>query len=422
MLVQSTVALALVSSLISGAQALHQAAPAAHRLVARQETAATSTAHHATSTAAETSSTTRAAAASSTVTSIATSRKVAENAAVSALPLTQYTYAWDERPYQVNPYKSTRGPQTGFNICNSTTAGDGSLCQTLVANNMSDFCLWGAPGTGSELETIGDVEAATVAYCTTDKWGARVLKAGAITGLQILRSEYYIQLTGFIDQTALHLQADDSGGELDPHGADLLGNPLGGLVYSNGLPGGDNSTLQQVIEWNNFIGGGIFCLKLCSEKQPAGTNYCENTSDRMGCSYNMPASYKDGEFTDCDSELQDVVGVYTGTDGKVSTYSQPPEGTAPNPPYTPKIPKTSNCKTYASTELFAAATTSAASSASSGSKASGSGAKTTGSAAAASASTKSDSAESAATGGGFALFGAATAFLAVLAGGLAVLA
>lgn len=67
----------------------------------------------------------------------------------------------------------------------------------------------------------------------------------------------------------------------------------------------------------------------------------------------MPAAYRDGEFSVCDSELQDLVGVYT-EDGQVKTYTQEPEGTVPNPPYTPRVPKSSNCKTYASTELWAA--------------------------------------------------------------------
>lgn len=35
----------------------------------------------------------------------------------------------------------------------------------------------------------------------------------------------------------------------------------------------------------------------------------------------MPASYVDKEFSVCDSELQDVVGVYTGTDGKSASRS-----------------------------------------------------------------------------------------------------
>lgn len=36
---------------------------------------------------------------------------------------------WSVQPYQVNPYEYLRGPQTGYNICNSTTAGDNSECQ-----------------------------------------------------------------------------------------------------------------------------------------------------------------------------------------------------------------------------------------------------------------------------------------------------
>ena len=44
--------------------------------------------------------------------------------------------------------------------------------------------------------------------------------------------------------------ANDSGGELDPHGADLRGNPLGGLVYSNAWSGENLTDYQQVIEWH----------------------------------------------------------------------------------------------------------------------------------------------------------------------------
>lgn len=112
------------------------------------------------------------------------------------------------------------------------------------------FCLWGAPGTTPN-QTIGDVEAAVVAYCTKSGHGARILPAGAITGLQVLKTSAYTQWTGYINQTALNLMEDDSGGELDPHGADevsflslglnllgadsslcqlKLGNPLGTLT------------------------------------------------------------------------------------------------------------------------------------------------------------------------------------------------
>ncbi|GAA6012952.1 hypothetical protein JCM10207_008393 [Rhodosporidiobolus poonsookiae] len=319
--------------------------------------------------------------------------QAAKRAESSALPLTEYTYAYSEVPYQVNPYNSGRGPQSGYNQCNSTTGGDDSQCQTLRADNMSDFCLWGSP---TKDGTIGDIEASVVAYCTTDKFGARVIPDGAITGLQVLHTSAYIQWTGLIDMTALGLTADDTGGELDPHGADLAGNPLGGLVYSTGLPSGDNTTVTQVIEWNNFVGSGAFCLKLCDPKVTS-PNYCENKFDLLGCSYNMPASYKDQEFSECDAELQDVVGTYTGSDGQTSTWSQPSSLPATSTlPWTPRVPSSSNCRTYSSTELFAQiadllmiqATSSGASS--SGSK-SGSGTGTSAAAAAQTGNTNSSS-------------------------------
>nr|WAS30620.1 hypothetical protein [Rhodosporidiobolus colostri] len=367
--------------------------------------------------AATTTATRTAAAHSATIT--ASAIKSAVNlAAVSALPLTQYTYSYADIPYQVNPYVSTRGPQSGYNICNSTTAGDDSSCQTLVANNISDFCLWGSDTTGSELSTIGDIEAATVAYCSTNDWGARLIKSGAITGVQVLRTQYYTQWTGYIDQTALHLEANDTGGELDPHGGQLAG----GLVYSSGLPGGDNKTLTQAVEWNNFIGGGVFCLKLCSPNQPSGSNFCKNTADRMGCAYNMPASYIDNEFTDCDSELQDIVGVY---DNGASTYTQPPEPTAPAPPYTPRIPASSNCKTYQSTDLWPVASTSSSASAATatGSSASAAASSAAKSASSASAAAASASAKSSSTSGAAASFVvASTALIGVVAGVVAVFA
>lgn len=79
-------------------------------------------------------------------------------------------------------------PHTGgYNQCNSTTQGDDSDCQTvrdclaqrliephrlstislaqLIINSIDDFCLWGLPGGPKELSTIGESEAATVAYC-----------------------------------------------------------------------------------------------------------------------------------------------------------------------------------------------------------------------------------------------------------------
>ena len=45
-----------------------------------------------------------------------------------------------DAPYQVFDFNGhdiyTRGYQSGYNICNSTTEGDSSLCQTIIQNSI----------------------------------------------------------------------------------------------------------------------------------------------------------------------------------------------------------------------------------------------------------------------------------------------
>lgn len=50
--------------------------------------------------------------------------------------LSTIMYPFPDLPEQVYPYKSLRGPQFGYNKCNSTTEGPSSLCQTLIFNNI----------------------------------------------------------------------------------------------------------------------------------------------------------------------------------------------------------------------------------------------------------------------------------------------
>jgi len=282
----------------------------------------------------------------------------------SPLPLTDYQYPYSAIPAQVNPFPIGRGPQAGYNRCNATTEGPTSECQTLIVNTLADFCLWGSPTAGG---LIGNVEAAVVAYCSQAGHGTRIMPAGTITGAQFMRTSAYIQLTGHLNQTGVGLDPSDTGGELDPHGADLAGNPLGGLVYSTGLPSfNQSSTPMQATSWNNFVGSGTFCIKLCDPKVTL-PNFCQNTIDLLGCSYNMPASYTDGEFTSCEGDLQDVVGVYT-SNGQTLTWSQPasldPSTTLP---WQPRVPASSNCITYSSAQLYGSNTASvSAPSASSG--------------------------------------------------------
>ncbi|KAF8761295.1 His Kinase A (phosphoacceptor) domain [Rhizoctonia solani] len=276
------------------------------------------------------------------------------------VPLTDKKYTWPDVPYQVSPEPVGRGPQFGFNICNSTTENQQSDCQTSFVNSIDDFCLW-APATPNSL--IADTEAAEVAWCSKKGHGTRVIPGGALKGVQYLKTPDYVQITGFVDQSQINLQSDDAGGELDPHGADEQGNPLGGLIFSNAWSNGNNNSFTQVIEWTNFMGGNMFCLKICDPagKNPAG--YCEHIYDRIGCAYNAPAAYVNGTFEKCDSDSMELPGQYV-SNGATVTYYQPPESLGPitSIPYTVAIPKSSNCVTYQSTDLYAAASTTAASS------------------------------------------------------------
>ncbi|KAG2071153.1 hypothetical protein BDR04DRAFT_1098846 [Suillus decipiens] len=270
------------------------------------------------------------------------------------IPLVDKHYAYPSGiPYQVDYNTAAiRGPQVGYNICNSTTENQNSMCQTSFVNHIDDFCLWAPPQPNS---TIGDTEGQEVAWCTKPGHGTRLIPAGALQGVQLIKTPNYIQIAGFIDQTQINIAASDYGGELDPHGADLRGNPLGGLMYSNAFPsnGGNNDSYQQVIDWTNFMGGDGFCIKICD---PAGQNQqalCQNIYDRLGCAYNAPNNAQKGVFEVCDGDDMSPVGVYT-TGGATSTYYQPPESLGPitTVPYTPTPAASSNCVTYTSTSLY----------------------------------------------------------------------
>jgi len=151
---------------------------------------------------------------------------------------------------------------------------------------------------------------------------------------------------------------------LDPHGADLRGNPLGGLVYSNAF-GTDNNTYSQVIEWHNFVGGDAFCFKACNPAGADAARYCEHIFDRIGCAYNAPNNAQNNVFEVCDGESQDFPGIYS-VNGVEMTYTQPAESLGPitTMPYDPVVPASSNCRPYASSDLFGAIATVGASGAS----------------------------------------------------------
>ena len=108
-----------------------------------------------------------------------------------------------------------------------------------------------------------------------------------------------------------------AGGEIDPHDADLQGNPLGGVVYSNGASDSDSTdgSLTQVNNWNlsvylfsskksnlnmnmmrRFVGSGQFSVcKICNNTFTS-PDYCLNTYD-LGCDYNMPSNVQNSSGT-----------------------------------------------------------------------------------------------------------------------------
>lgn len=147
--------------------------------------------------------------------------------------------------------------QFGYNDCTarygaSTTKGH---CQNVYINSIKDFCLW-AP---HKRATIGDSEAKTIAYCTKSGYGTRLIPDGTISGAHFLKTPSYVQVTGRGDLTKINVAPRDEGGELDPHGADGSGNPVGGVVFTRAFTG----NWQQIHEWQNFISYNEFCFRAC---------------------------------------------------------------------------------------------------------------------------------------------------------------
>ncbi|KAM0751992.1 hypothetical protein T439DRAFT_333271 [Meredithblackwellia eburnea MCA 4105] len=186
------------------------------------------------------------------------------------------------------------------------------MCQTAFVNSINDFCLF----------AIGDSERYEVAWCTSSGHGARIMPPGTITGAHYVQTPKYTQITGVGDFTKINVKAGDGGGELDPHGADGNGNPIGGLVYAGG---------EQIHE---------------------------HIYDLQGCQWNMPGDYSGGSFDVCAGDAVAPPGVYTQADGSLSTYQQGPDPAHPTPaPPAHPAGATSNCQhlnglNQAATPLF----------------------------------------------------------------------
>ncbi|KAG8773918.1 hypothetical protein FRC12_002246 [Ceratobasidium sp. 428] len=152
----------------------------------------------------------------------------------------QYTATYD--PTNLPP--KTEQDQIGTNQC-GTKASQDSLCQNVFVNSVNDFCLWAPPYSNGHNSSVGDVEQIMVSWCMNDGYGTRLIPDGTIKGAHFVQTPDYVQVTGWGDFTKMNIPARDTGGELDPHGADGMGNPHGGLVFSNSF-----GKWEQFHEWN----------------------------------------------------------------------------------------------------------------------------------------------------------------------------
>lgn len=160
-----------------------------------------------------------------------------------------------------------------------TGSNQTALCQNSYLNGLDDFCLFGPPSTSPTPDPdslIGNIEATAVSYCLKSGYGTRLFPPGTITGAHWVKTPKFVQITGVGDLTKLGIPDGDSGGELDPHGADGFGNPRGSLVFSSAFSE-DGKTMQQIHEWTQFISYEMFCVRACVGDDAA--TYCEHIYD-----------------------------------------------------------------------------------------------------------------------------------------------
>jgi hypothetical protein len=218
------------------------------------------------------------------------------------------------------PDKSEPG-QAGTNKC-GTQSSQSSMCQNSFLNSVDDFCLYAPPEPGPD-SVIGNTERIEVAWCTKSNHGTRLIPPGAITGAHFIQTPDFVQVTGIGDLTKINIPKGDGGGELDPHGADGNGNPIGGLVFSSAF-----GQLEQILEWTNFVSDTEFCFRAC-KPGPNAARLCQHIYDVMGCFWNMPGNYDTG-FSTCQADTGEPMGVYGSSTFFQGQPSTPPPHPAPS--------------------------------------------------------------------------------------------
>lgn len=89
----------------------------------------------------------------------------------------------------------------------------------VAVNSVDDFCVYAPPEPGPA-SAIGNTERIEVSWCIKPGYGTRLAPDGTFTGAHFVMTPDYVQVTGVGDLTKINIPSGDSGGELDPHGAD----------------------------------------------------------------------------------------------------------------------------------------------------------------------------------------------------------
>ncbi|KAF9267020.1 hypothetical protein L218DRAFT_955495 [Marasmius fiardii PR-910] len=250
--------------------------------------------------------------------------------------------------WATGPMGSTNPPKPIM----GTPVNQSSYARLISLNSIDDFCLFAPPNP----EVIGNSEAYEVAWCTKARNNARVIPDGTFTGLSYLKTDFYIQLMGFGDMTKINLIQGDFGGELDPHGAEGLGNPVGGNITVN-INGED----RNVQEWMMYMAYNQFCFRACinSNSTYSAAQMCEHKLDVMGCQFVMPGNYQfDGRFETCEADVAYPPGWYPSVVNGQTTFSKFEQywtgvvgdgtftvGDTVTPQAAFSTPSSSNCKT-----------------------------------------------------------------------------
>ena len=87
----------------------------------------------------------------------------------------------------------------------------------------------------------------------------RLIFPFSFTLAQFVKTDAYVQINGLWDGTRVNIPYGDAGGELDPHGAENVGNPIGGNVTSN--VSGQDVFYE---EWMSFVSFDQFCMRICT--------------------------------------------------------------------------------------------------------------------------------------------------------------